>query len=97
MTANKNEAWINSSLNLGWIDLLLIPIAQGLGILDVELTEEFPLLNLKSNLQPDLSKKCRHIVLSQLWVYGVYELIRFINDLNKERNMFSRETKRFLK
>ena len=52
-------------------------------------------LQLKSD--KDLRKKRRYILLSKLWVLGTYELIRFLNDLDKKRNLFDEDTKTKLK
>jgi len=90
MEKERYFEYINNSMGLMHIEMLLVGNAQGLGILDVELIEEFPKLKINSQLEEDRLKKLRHITLSELWVMGAYELIRFINErLPKPTDIFS--------
>ena len=83
--------WIENSLGMVHIEMLVLHKAQGLEILDVELIKDFSKLRPNSRL-----RKCRHIVLSELWIFGVYEIVRFINEVNKKRNIFNLNTKQEL-
>lgn len=97
MAKHRISKWIDNSAGLMHIEMMVVHYAQGLGILDVELIKEFKNLKLNSKLKKDMSKKCKHIVSSYLWVFGAYELIRFINDINKKRNLLSENTRVKLK
>lgn len=97
MVKNRLSEWENNSMGLMHIEMLLVGNAQGLGILDVELIEEFPELKINSQLYEDRLRKLRHITLSELWVMGAYELVRLINDINKNRNFIKENTKVKLK
>lgn len=77
--------------------MLLLGEVQALGELDVELVEEFSKIKINSNSEEDLKKKRRYILLSKLWVLGAYELIRFLNDINKKRNFLEDGNKTKLK
>lgn len=97
MEKDRQSEWVNNSLGLMHIEMLLVGNAQGLGILDVDLIEEFPKLKVNEQSEEDCLKKLRHITLSELWVMGTYELIRLINDINKQRNFLKESTKEKLK
>ena len=93
MEETRHSEWINSSFAFMNIEMLLLGEVQALGELDIELIEEFPKINLNLGLEEDLMKKRRYLLLSKLWVLGAYELIRFLNDINKKRNLLDEETK----
>ena len=97
MENGRHLKWIDNSLGLMHIEMLLVGNAQGLGILDVELIEEFPELKINSQLDEDRLKKLRHITLSELWVMGAYELIRLIDEMNKKRSFLKENPKENLK
>lgn len=97
MDKNRSSEWVDSSQGLRHVEMLLVGNAQGLGLLDVELIQEFPKLNFYSKLEEDRLKKLRHITLSELWVMGAYELTRLINEINKERNFINGHAKEKLK
>jgi hypothetical protein len=97
MENERRSEWISNSLGLMHIEMLLVGNAQGLGILDVDLIEEFQKLKVNSQSEKDRLKKLRHITLSELWMMGAYELIRLINDINKQRNFLKENTKEKLK
>lgn len=97
MEKTRYSEWIDNSIGLMHIEMLLVGNAQGLGILDVDLIEEFTKLKINSQLDEDRLKKLRHITLSELWVMGAYELIRLINEINKQRNFLKENTKEKLK
>ncbi len=98
MDKNRYSKWIENSLNLRWIDFLLVDNAQGLGILDVELIEEFPNLKINSSLEADRLKKLRHITISELWMIGAYELVRLIDRIaNRYNSMIQDVTKKEIK
>jgi len=97
MDKNRYSKWIDNSQNLKWIDIILIGEAQGLGKLDVELIEEFSKLKINSRIDKERIAKNRHMVLSQLWVMGAYELIRLINEIIKMQNKINCEAKLKLK
>ena len=50
MDSQRYKEWIESSFGLAQVDMLIMYRAEGLGLLNVELTEEFPKLNLDSTL-----------------------------------------------
>jgi len=54
-------------------------------------------MRFNSKLEEDLRKKRRYLLLSKLWVLGAYELIRFLNDINKKRNFLEESNKTNLK
>lgn len=97
METDRKSKWIDNSIGLMHIEMLLVGNAQGLGILDVELIEEFPKLKINSQLDEDRLRKLRHITLSELWVMGAYELVRLINDINKKRNFLKENAREELK
>ncbi len=86
MEKDRYSAWMESSFGLMHIEMLFINDAHGLGILDIELIEEFTKLKINSQLKEDLSRKYRHAFISKLWVLGAYELVRMI-DKKIPRNM----------
>jgi len=97
MKKNRHSEWLNSSFAFMNIEALLLGEVQALGELDIELIEEFPKIKINSKLEKDLRKKRRYLLLSKLWVLGAYELIRFLNDINKKRNFLEDESKTKLK
>lgn len=97
MEKDRQSEWINSSFAFMNIEMLLLGEVQALGELDVELIEEFPKIKINSKLEEDLRRKRRYLLLSKLWVLGAYELIRFLNDINKKRNLLENKNKIKLK
>lgn len=98
MEKNRNFEWIDCSFGLMHIEALLINDAQGLGVLDTELNDEFKKLEINSQLGEDLTKKYRHSLLSKLWVIGAYELVRIINRMMpKNTEIYKEDTKEKLK
>lgn len=93
MENDRQYEWMNRSFAFMNIEMLLLGEVQALGELDIELIEEFPKIKLNSRLEEDLRKRRRYLLLSKLWVLGAYELIRFLNDINKKRNSLSENTK----
>ena len=93
MENDRQSEWMNSSFAFIGIEMLSLGEVQALGELDVELIEELHKLKINSTLEEDLKKKRRYILLSKLWVLGAYELVRFLNDLNKKRNLLEENTK----
>ena len=79
------ERMINSSFCLAQIEPFMIIDAQGLGMLDAELVEEYANLNAKYQSEQDLLKRNRHFVVSRLWVIGAYELVE-INRRTDRKN-----------
>jgi hypothetical protein len=94
---DRHMEWIENSHGLMHVEMLLVGNAQGLGLLDVELIEEFPKLKVNSKLEKYRLTKLRHITLSELWFMGVYELIRLLGEMMPKRKMFSEKTKIKLK
>lgn len=76
-----------------YVDLLLVGNVQGLGLLNIELTKDFPKLNLNSKLKSDQLKKLRHITLSELWIMGTYEILRLTKDILVKNTNFSDQSK----
>jgi hypothetical protein len=93
MEKDKLSEWMNSSFAFMGIEMLLLGEVQALGELDIELIKEFPKIKINSKLEEDLKKKQRYLLLSKLWVLDAYELIRFLNDIDKKRNFLSKNTK----
>lgn len=93
MEKTRHSEWLNSSFAFINIEMLLLGEVQALGELDIELIEEFPKIKINSKLDEDLRGKRRYLLLSKLWVLGAYELIRFLNDLNKKINLLDESTK----
>jgi len=93
MKKDRQTEWMDSSSAFMNIEMLLIGEVQALGELDIESIEEFPNIKINSKLEEDKRKKRRYILLSKLWVLGAYELIRFLNDVNKKRNFLKDESK----
>jgi len=93
MEKYKHSEWLNNSFAFMNIEMLLLAEVQALGELDIELIEEFPKIEINSKLEEDLRKKRRYILLSKLWVLGAYELVRFLNDLNKKRDLLNETIK----
>lgn len=97
MKKDRHSKWLNSSFAFIHIEMLLLAEVQALGELDIELIEEFPKIKISSKLDKDLKRKRRYLLLSKLWALGAYELIRFLNDINKERSLLDEDTKTKLK
>jgi len=96
MSSKNNEReseWMNSSFTFMGVEMLLLGEVQALGELDVELIEELHKIKASSKLEEDLKIKRRYLLLSKLWILGAYELIRFLNDIDKKRNSLSENTK----
>ena len=93
MKKTRYSEWLNSSFAFMNIEMLLLGEVQALGELDIELIDEFSKIKINSRLDEDLREKRRYILLSKLWVLGAYELIRFLNDINKKRNFLDETTK----
>ncbi|OIO80831.1 hypothetical protein AUJ84_02500 [Candidatus Pacearchaeota archaeon CG1_02_32_132] len=97
MEKDRQFEWMNSSFAFMNIEMPLLGEVQALGELDIELIEEFSNIKINPILEEDLKRKRRYLLLSKLWVLGAYELIRFLNDLNKKRNFLEDENKTKLK
>lgn len=97
MGNDRQSEWMNSSFAFMNIEMLLLGEVQALGELDIELVDESHKIKINSKLEEDLKKKRRYLLLSKLWVLGAYELIRFLNDINKKRNFLEDENKVKLK
>lgn len=97
MENQRYSQWIENSKGLFYVEMLLFNDCIGLGVLDSELIEEFPTLKLNSELEKDRYNKFKHVFLSRLWVFGAYELIRTINEINKKRPLLPEKSKEKLK
>jgi len=93
LNKDRQSEWMNSSFAFMGVEMLLLGEVQALGELDVELIEELHKIKINSKLEEDLKIKRRYLLLSKLWILGAYELIRFLNDINKKRNSLSENTK----
>ena len=89
----RRSEWMNSSFAFMNVEMLLLGEVQALGELDAELIEELHKIKINSKLEEDLKIKRRYFLLSKLWILGAYELIRFLNDIDKKRNSLSENTK----
>lgn len=96
MKKTRHSEWLDSSFAFMNIEMLLLGEVQALGELDIELIEEFSKIKINSKLEEDLRRKRRYLLLSKLWVLGAYELIRFLNDINKKRKFLNEATKKQL-
>ena len=90
---DRQSEWMNSSFAFMGVEMILLGEVQALGELDIELIEELSKLKINSNLEEDLREKRRYLLLSKLWILGAYELIRFLNDIDKKRNPLNKKTK----
>lgn len=90
MDKKRYSEWLNASFGIQYIEMLLLPEVQGLGILDIELLEELPELKIGSQLEDDLPKIARHIMLSKLWVIGTYETIRVIKKMTENKDILKK-------
>ncbi|MEK6827337.1 MAG: hypothetical protein AABX99_02520 [Nanoarchaeota archaeon] len=97
MEKTRHYEWLNNSFAFMNIEMLLLREVQALGELDIELIEEFPKIKINSKLKEDLREKRRYLLLSKLWILGAYELIRFLNDLDKKRILLQNDTRTKLK
>lgn len=93
MEKDRQSEWMDSSFAFMGIEMLLLGEVQALGELDLELIKEFQKIKINSKLEEDLKKKRRYLLLSKLWVLGAYELIRFLNDIDKKRNLLRKDAK----
>ena len=84
MDMERNKRWINVSLSLGKIEAFFVPTIQGLGRLDSELIVEddrFCELSLEEVSTIDESLRLTdRFTYSYLWVLGLYELVRTLDD-----------------
>lgn len=83
----RNERWVNASHGLGRVEALMVPTAQGLGILDCRLIAEdvrFEELSEpeRGTIQESVLLTDR-FTLSSLWVMGAYELVRTFDERYK--------------
>ena len=85
MEDKRYEEWMKNSEGIIYMEMLLVNRAQGLGLLDIELIEEYHKIDFKSSLEKELLKKLRYITLSELWVMGAYELIMVISDITSKK------------
>jgi hypothetical protein len=97
MKKDRQSEWMNSSFTFMGVEMLLLGEVQALGELDIELIEELSKIDINSKSKEDLRKKRRYLLLSKLWILGAYELIRFLNDYNKQRNLLNEKIKQKLK
>lgn len=96
MENDRQSEWMNSSFTFMGVEMLLLGEVQALGELDIELIEELHKIKINSKLEEDLKIKRRYLLLSKLWVLGAYELIRFLNEINKKRSSLRDNTKQKL-
>ena len=71
----RNKLWRELAHTLSGFDSLLIAYVQGLGLIDSELLE---FETKRSSMKNTPNDNLRWITLSQLWIFGVYEIIRTI-------------------
>ena len=91
MDTKRHSEWIESSMGLMHVEMLLVGNAQGLGLIDMELIQDFPKINFQ--LEKERLKKLKHITLSELWVMGAYELVRLIDEIvSKKQDKMNVET-----
>ena len=100
---NRFERWIKASHKVAHIETFMVPNIQGLGQLDEKLivyeNEFLPQSSLPQDEETALNFS-EHLTLSYLWVLGVYEIVRSINQkigntnsdekLKKLKNLFTR-------
>ena len=83
----RKSEWLDSSLAFVGIEMLLLCEIQALGELDVELIEDSAKIKINSQTEEDQQIKRRHFLISKLWILGAYEVVRFLNDLDKQRGL----------
>lgn len=98
MIKERYDAWMEDCAGLMSMEFLLLGNLQGLGILDIELIEEYPLVKEDAQSEEDRIKKLRHITLSELWIMGAYELVRMIDIIaDKRKPEMDKEIKKKIK
>lgn len=86
------EHWLDASLGIQHVDAHLLHEIQGLGVLDVELLQELPMLRIGSQINEEQFRVARYHALSKIWVLGVYEIIQVIRSMIKNKTFFEEDT-----
>lgn len=86
----RYHRWVNASHTAATYETFMVLGIQGLGRLDHDLYEQDGLLTknpmaLSSN--SDLGALSYHITMSYLWVLGAYEIVRSIQQRNKDAGL----------
>lgn len=83
----RYHRWVNASHIAAKYEPFMVPSIQGLGRLDHDLYEQDGLLTanpMALSSDSDLGALSYHITMSYLWVLGAYEIIRSMQQRNKE-------------
>lgn len=86
------QHWLDASLGIQYIEMLLLHEVQGLGVLDVELLKELPTLKIGTMINNEQFRVARYHTLSKLWVIGVYETIQVIKSMTKNKSFLKEDT-----
>ena len=90
MTDDRFERWVKASHGIGRIEPFMVPVLRGLGRLDCQLMadgERYRELTESEQSTVDESiVLSNRITLSYLWILGVYELIRSLDQRCKEKS-----------
>jgi hypothetical protein len=82
MENDRFRRWVESSHALARIEPFMVPIAQGLGRLDIDLIQgDQRFSNLSQEERSSIDESTRltnHMTSSYLWVLGAYELVRAV-------------------
>lgn len=88
----RNKRWVAASVGLRRVEEFMIPTVQGLGLLDCKLSPEDERFGRLSQEEQSTFEESvmltERFMLSSLWVMGAYELVRTIDQLAREDNIF---------
>jgi hypothetical protein len=83
MNNQRLKKWIEASIGLSHIEPFMMPVLQGLGSLDCQLIQQDErFLRLPENQRATIHEATmltERFTLSYLWVLGIYELIRTLD------------------
>lgn len=82
--AKRFKRWVDVSYQVSSGDVQVMVTIQGLGKLDSKLTKEDEYIVKNGHSSNPLKDLSDHLTLSYLWVLGAYELIRTINQRDRE-------------
>lgn len=87
---DRFERWVKASHGIGRIEPFMVPVLQGLGRFDCQLMSDGEryreLTESKQNTVDESMLLSNRITLSHLWILGVYELIRSLDQRCEEKS-----------